>query len=853
MKNRNLLSIIKQNWKTAVILAVFAAWVSVGIVTSRVSAAAGVPLIVRDAVLTAPSGLVNPHGAAQWQLYSDGNRELEVEIEDVSLAQGTSLTAVIDGNNVGPVILDDRGKGRLKLRTEDGQAVPTVNAGSTVQVRNGSTILAAGAFGGAGATPTPTGSPTGTPSPSPTGSPTGTPSPSPSVSPSPSPTSTPGSTILLVRDAVLASPSGSPNPHGAAQWQLYTNGNRELEVELEDTNLAQGVSLTAFIDGTSVGSLIVDDRGKAKLKLKTELGQVVPMVNAGAAIQVRNSSTVLAAGTFNAGGTPTPTVTPTGTPTPSPTGSPSPSPSPSPENGDLCAALTGATLNGALPTGYASYENHSSRTELEVRIRQVNLPIGTVLAVSVDGFATGNITLQSGGEGRLRLRSDDGQIVPVVAAASTITVKNADVLVLSGVFGGFGTPTPSPSPTGTPGPTPSPTPALGRSFEAHLTGAQVTPPVTTTGNGEIKVTLNAAETQATVFGEFHNLTTNQTGARIETTVGTVTTVRDLGVVGGRNGNFASATFDVTAAQVQQLRSGLWSAVITSVDNPNGEIRGRLTQRSNVSDFNGDGLNDFAFFRPLSSGWHVSNEDGTSTQTFGSPADQPVSGDYDGDGKTDAAVFSKVGTRAFWYINRSSDGGVTTARLGYDTDLPVQADFDGDGRLDMAVFRPTFRTWLILRSDGTGQQVIRLGVPGDKPMPADVDGDGRDDAIVFTPSEGAWNWVRSSDNRRGFLRWGLSTDIPVRGDFDGDGKADISLYRPSEGTWYSVRSSDGQIQATQFGQADDIPVAGKYDADGKTDIAVFRPSEGTWYVLKSTDGMVRTIQFGTFGDIPLTVR
>ena len=86
-----------------------------------------------------------------------------------------------------------------------------------------------------------------------------------------------------------------------------------------------------------------------------------------------------------------------------------------------------------------------------------------------------------------------------------------------------------------------------------MTGAKVTPPVATVANGEIKVTLNAAVTQATVFGEFHNLSSNQTGARIETTVGTITTVRDLGVVGGRNGNFASATFTVTAAQVQQLR------------------------------------------------------------------------------------------------------------------------------------------------------------------------------------------------------------------------------------------------------------------------------------------------------------
>ncbi len=850
MKNKSVGTAIVKNWQALAAVVVLSTWVSISLVSSHVNAAGGVPIIVRNAVLASPTGSVNPHGAAEWQLYSDGNRELEVEIEDTNLSQGTSLNAVIDGNPVGAVIIDDRGKGKLKLKTEDGQMVPSVGSGATVQVRNGASVLVAGTFGGPG--PSPSVTPTGTPSPSPSVSPSGSPS------PSPSPTSTPGGTILIVRNAVLASPSGSVNPHGASEWQLYSNGNRELEVEIEDTNLAQGTALSAYIDGNNVGPLVIDDRGKGKLKLRSEDGQSVPTVNAGAAIQVRNGSTVLVAGVFGGSGpTPSPSVSPTGSPSPSP--SVSPSPSPSPASGDLFAGLTGPTINGSLPNGYATYEIHSSRTELEVRIRQVNLAIGTVLAVSVDGLAVGNMSTQSGGEGRLRLRSDDGQIVPMIAVGAAITIKNGEVLVLSGTFNGFGTPTPTPTgtpggtPTPSPSPSPSPGPAQGRSFEAHLTGAQVTPAVSTTGNGEIKVTLNTAETEAMVFGEFHNLSSDQTGARIETAVGTITTIRDLGIVGGRNGNFASATFAVSQAQVQQLRSGLWSTVISSVNNPGGEIRGRLTQRSNVSDFNGNGLNDFAFFRPMSSTWHVTNEDGISTQTFGEPNDRPVSGDYDGDGITDAAVYSLIGTRGFWNIKRSSDNGTTSIRFGNTTDIPVQGDFDGDGRLDVAVFRPAARGWLIIKSDNTGRVSPRLGMAGDIPVPADLDGDGKHDVVVYSPTEGTWSWIRSSDGVRGFKRWGVGTDLPVRGDFDGDGKGDLAFYRPSEGAWYSIKSSDGQIQSTQFGLPDDVPVAGKFDADGKTDLAVFRPSEGKWYVLSSVDGTIRTVDFGTIGDIPLNIR
>ena len=121
-------------------------------------------------------------------------------------------------------------------------------------------------------------------------------------------------------------------------------------------------------------------------------------------------------------------------------------------------------------------------------------------------------------------------------------------------------------------------------------------------------------------------------------VGTTTTIRDLGIAGGRNGNFAAATFAVSPMQVQQLRAGLWSVVITSVNNPNGEIRGQFIQRSSRSDFNGDGNNDFAVFSPSTGNWFIENSDGTTSEVFGRADDRVVSGDYDGDGKTDVAVY-----------------------------------------------------------------------------------------------------------------------------------------------------------------------------------------------------------------------
>ena len=656
-------------------------------------------------------------------------------------------------------------------------------------------------------------------------------------------------TPSVIRTATLAAPGVAVNPHGNATWKLYPSSNREIEVEVGDLNLAAGTSLDAVVDGATIGQMIVDANRHARLKLATEDGQTVPVVNNGSPIQVKNGSTIVVSGTF-ATVTATPTPTPTGSPTGTPTGTPTPTPNGTPNETEIFAGLTGPTLNGVLPRGFAEFETENSRTKLEVSVRNVNLPIGTSLTVMVDAATIGNIMLRSGGEGRLELRSDNSQTVPAVIVGSTIAIKNGTSTVLSGVFASSVGSTPTPSPTGTPGPTPTATPAAGRSFEAHLNGSGVTPPVTRPANGEVKVILTAAETQATVFGEFEDLSSNQTGARIETTGGTIVTVRDLGVIGGRRGEFARVTFAITAAQVAQLRAGLLSAVIMSVNNPAGEIRGTLMQHSSHSDFDGDGSHDFAVFRPTTGEWWSANSSGYAVQTLGGAGDRVVSGDFDGDGKTDAAVYRNEGGQGVWEVRRSSDAGLTRSYFGLATDIHVRGDFDGDGRLDLAVYRPSTGVWYIQKSDNTGYSYVQFGLPEDKPIPADMDGDGKDDIVVFRPSTGVWYWINSSTGQAASMFWGLNGDIPVRGDFDGDGKADITVFRPSTGVWYTYRSSDGTFQVTSWGLAGDIPVAGNYDADGKTDIAVFRPSDGNWYILRSSDAAFQVFNFGLAGDVPL---
>ena len=708
------------------------------------------------------------------------------------------------------------------------------------------------------------------------------------------------SDVIQITANLTGSPINGVTPSGFVDYRVDDQNRRRLDVTGSSINLAAGTSLTVSINNAVVGQTGVSSCGTFLFRLRTDDGQQVPVITTGMPVQVSNGSSVILAGTTGTASpspspsgspngtpspspsatpcaspspsptgsptgtpSPSPTATPNGTPSPSPTatpnGTPSPSPSPTgtPNAGDLFANLTGPVLNGILPNGFAQFEIHSSRLELEVRVRQVNLPAGTQLAVIVNNANVGSMFLESGGEGRLRLRTDDGQPVPQVVVGTPIAIQNAGSNILTGTFTGFMGPSPSPSPTASPtpggSPTPSPSPSLGRSFESHLTGGGMQPAVQTNATGEIKVTLNAAETQATIFGEFHNLGSNQTGARIEALVGDGTVVHDFGVVGGVGGNFASITINVSAAQVSQIRSGLWSGVITSVNNPGGEIRGRFIQRSNLSDFDGDGSNDFAVFRPSDGVWYSLNGAGFTASAFGAAGDKIVSADYDGDGRTDTAVFQNVNGLGVWQIKRSADAGISSEQFGFATDVPTRGDFDGDGINDLTVFRPSNGVWYAKHSSSTGYTIVRFGLAEDKPIPLDMDGDGRDDIAVFRPSTGTWYWLRSSDGQTGAARFGLDGDVPVRGDFDGDGRSDVTVYRPSTGIWYTLFSTNGSFRAVRFGLDGDVPVAGNYDGDSKTDIALFRPSDGKWYILRSTDNGFQEMHFGLNGDLPAIAR
>ncbi len=258
-------------------------------------------------------------------------------------------------------------------------------------------------------------------------------------------------------------------------------------------------------------------------------------------------------------------------------------------------------------------------------------------------------------------------------------------------------------------------------------------------------------------------------------------------------------------------NGVWY-IFNSLDNSfRGRQFGQVGDNLTPEDFDGDRKADIGVFRPSNGFWYYlrSSDNTFYSIQFGQNDDIPIAADYDGDGKADIAV-SRGGSDAssprFVYILQSSNGVLRSQQFGTTgTDRPIRGDFDGDGKTDIAVYRSPGGIWYFLQSSDNSVHGFQFGNGQfeDTPVPGDYDGDGKTDFAVRRNSSGIWYINRSRD---GFtaLQFGFGSDIPEPGDYDGDGKTDIAVWRPSNGTWYVNRSSDGGFQAAQFGQNDDLP-------------------------------------------------
>lgn len=351
----------------------------------------------------------------------------------------------------------------------------------------------------------------------------------------------------------------------------------------------------------------------------------------------------------------------------------------------------------------------------------------------------------------------------------------------------------------------------------------------------------------------------------------------------------------------QLSTGTWADVLdgglpaAAPDVPQDiafKVTGTVASSNNAAkflDFDGDGKTDFGVTRwgpaPTSaSTWFILLN--TASQNhyqldFGQRVgvdfrlsgvltfDKVTPGDFDGDGKTDIAVWRRgpnaANPQATYYILQSSDNVLRIEQFGITNDSSnILGDYDGDGKTDLAIYR--FGTndgdqsyFWVKKSSNSEIFTVPWGIrrnqptnPGDRAFAGDFDGDGMSDFAVARVTDTESNaYILHANGSISIKPIKFPYTFIVPGDYDGDGKTDVATIRSENNVmvWTIYRSSDDITEEINCGIYNlDFPAQGDYNGDGKTDLAIYRKtgtgsaSPSSFWV-RQADGAFAVIPWG----------
>jgi len=244
--------------------------------------------------------------------------------------------------------------------------------------------------------------------------------------------------------------------------------------------------------------------------------------------------------------------------------------------------------------------------------------------------------------------------------------------------------------------------------------------------------------------------------------------------------------------------------------PEGTPVGATIATPVVGDWNGDGTDTIGYVRRVGANleWHLRNSDSVGAPdlvfNFGLTAngDQPVVGDWNGDGIDTIGVVRRVSGALEWHIRDSNSSGSSTRVFTFGltswNDQPVVGDWNGDGSDTIGVVRRVSGAleWHLRdsNSSGSSNRVFTFGLTSwnDEPVVGDWNGDRVVTIGVVRRVSGALEWHERDSNSSGsssrVFVFGSTAygDQEITGNWNGDPYDSIGFVR---GTAVETRDSN----------------------------------------------------------------
>ncbi len=213
-------------------------------------------------------------------------------------------------------------------------------------------------------------------------------------------------------------------------------------------------------------------------------------------------------------------------------------------------------------------------------------------------------------------------------------------------------------------------------------------------------------------------------------------------------------------------------------------------------------------------------------------DVPLAGNTDGDRAAEVVVFRRTQPASF--IMAPAGAAPRVVSFGGATDEPLLGDWNGDGVAEPGVWSPRGRRFKLAAPGGVVS--LKLGMSSDRPVAGDWNGDGTWEVGVFRPSRAMFR-LRATTGALTNVSLGNADDVPVTGDWNGDGRTDVGVYDRATAV-FTLRSVDAAgvaaISTVQFGAVGDLPAVGDWNGDGTTDLGTWTPATAVFNQRQSPD-------------------